>query len=64
MARRLCDLKSIFGQLYPARLLARLVTLELASKRQPSSSSCPFARQKAEMDLAQPDRAGVYRGSA
>jgi hypothetical protein len=30
IARSLCNLESIFGQLYPATLLARLVTLELA----------------------------------
>jgi hypothetical protein len=32
MARSLCNLESIFGQLYPATLLARLVTLELAHR--------------------------------
>jgi hypothetical protein len=32
IARSLCNLESIFGQLYPATLLARLVTLELAGK--------------------------------
>ena len=31
-ARSLCNLESIFGQLYPATLLARLVTLELAHR--------------------------------
>ncbi len=31
-ARSLCNVESIIGQLYPATLLARLVTLELASK--------------------------------
>jgi hypothetical protein len=30
MARSLCNLETIIGQLYPATLLARLVTLELA----------------------------------
>ena len=32
IARSLCNLESIFGQLYPATLLARLVTLELAGR--------------------------------
>jgi hypothetical protein len=32
VARSLCNLESIIGQLYPATLLARLVTLELASR--------------------------------
>src|SRR5216684_778437 len=32
IARSLCNLESIFGQLYPATLLARLVTLELADR--------------------------------
>ena len=31
-ARSLCNLESIFGQLYPATLLARLVTLETADR--------------------------------
>lgn len=30
MARSLCNIESIIGQLYPATLLARLVTLELS----------------------------------
>ena len=29
IVRSLCNLEAIFGQLYPATLLARLVTLEL-----------------------------------
>jgi hypothetical protein len=29
MARSLCNIESMIGQLYPATLLARLVTLEL-----------------------------------
>ena len=33
IARSLCNLKSIIGQLYPATLLARLVTLELSNRR-------------------------------
>jgi hypothetical protein len=33
MARSLCNLEAIFGQLYPATLLARLVTLEIAGRR-------------------------------
>jgi hypothetical protein len=33
VARSLCNLESIVGQLYPATLLARLVTLELESRR-------------------------------
>jgi Ion channel len=33
VARSLCNLESIVGQLYPATLLARLVTLELSSRR-------------------------------
>lgn len=32
MARSLCNLEAVFGQLYPATLLARLVTLELAHR--------------------------------
>jgi hypothetical protein len=32
IARSLCNLESIFGQLYPATLLARLVTLEIANR--------------------------------
>jgi Ion channel len=34
MARSLCNLESIIGQLYPATLLARLVTLELGNRQQ------------------------------
>jgi hypothetical protein len=33
IARSLCNLETIVGQLYPATLLARLVTLELAHRR-------------------------------
>jgi Ion channel len=33
VARSLCNLESIFGQLYPATLLARLVTLEIEGRR-------------------------------
>ena len=33
IARSLCNLESIIGQLYPATLLARLVTLELQGRR-------------------------------
>jgi hypothetical protein len=33
LARSLCNLESIVGQLYPATLLARLVTLELTHRR-------------------------------
>jgi ion channel len=32
IARSLCNLESIFGQLYPATLLARLVTLEISGR--------------------------------
>ncbi|MHB8271771.1 ion channel [Bradyrhizobium sp.] len=32
IARSLCNLEGIFGQLYPATLLARLVTLEIAGR--------------------------------
>jgi hypothetical protein len=32
-ARSLCNLEGIIGQLYPATLLARLVTLELQDRR-------------------------------
>jgi hypothetical protein len=32
IARSLCNLEAIFGQLYPATLLARLVTLQLSSR--------------------------------
>jgi hypothetical protein len=35
LARSLCNLEAIFGQLYPATLLARLVTLELAHRSEP-----------------------------
>jgi hypothetical protein len=35
LARSLCNLESIVGQLYPATILARLVTLELAMRRPP-----------------------------
>jgi Ion channel len=34
IARSLCNLETIIGQLYPATLLARLVTLEIESHRQ------------------------------
>jgi ion channel len=33
VARSLCNVETIIGQLYPATLLARLVTLELAGRR-------------------------------
>jgi len=33
VARSLCNVETIIGQLYPATLLARLVTLELANRR-------------------------------
>jgi Ion channel len=33
LARSLCNLEAIFGQLYPATLLARLMTLELAHRK-------------------------------
>ena len=33
MARSLCNLETILGQLYPATLLARLVTLEIEGRR-------------------------------
>jgi len=32
VARALCNVESIIGQLYPATLLARLVTLELQDR--------------------------------
>ena len=35
LARSLCNLEAIFGQLYPATLLARLVTLEIAHRSEP-----------------------------
>jgi len=35
IARSLCNLESVIGQLYPATLLARLVTLELRQRSQP-----------------------------
>ena len=34
VARALCNLEAIFGQLYPATLLARLVTLEIAHREE------------------------------
>jgi hypothetical protein len=33
IARSLCNIETIIGQLYPATLLARLVTLELAGRK-------------------------------
>ena len=33
IARSLCNLETIIGQLYPATLLARLVSLEIAGRR-------------------------------
>jgi hypothetical protein len=35
LARSLCNLEAVFGQLYPATLLARLVTLETAHSNTP-----------------------------
>lgn len=35
VARSLCNLEAIFGQLYPATLVARLVTLEIAHRSEP-----------------------------
>jgi hypothetical protein len=35
VARSLCNLEAIFGQLYPATLLARLVTLQIAHRSEP-----------------------------
>jgi hypothetical protein len=35
IARSLANVEAIIGQLYPATLLARLVTLEVASPRMP-----------------------------
>jgi hypothetical protein len=37
LARNLANLESVIGQLYPATLLARLVSLELEHRRQPNS---------------------------
>jgi hypothetical protein len=34
IARSLCNIESVIGQLYPATLLARLVTLELRQRSQ------------------------------
>ncbi|HVQ69685.1 MAG TPA: potassium channel family protein [Bradyrhizobium sp.] len=34
LARSLCNIESAIGQLYPATLLARLVTLEMTSPSQ------------------------------
>jgi hypothetical protein len=34
LARSLCNLEAIFGQLYPATLVARLVTLQLAHQEE------------------------------
>ena len=36
IARSLCNMEASFGQLYPATLLARLVTLEIEHRRQDS----------------------------
>jgi hypothetical protein len=36
VARSLCNMEAIFGQLYPATLLARLVTLEIEHRNQES----------------------------
>jgi hypothetical protein len=33
VARSLCNLETILGQLYPATLLARLVSLEIEGRR-------------------------------
>jgi hypothetical protein len=33
VARSLCNLETIIGQLYPATLLARLVSLEIEGRR-------------------------------
>jgi hypothetical protein len=33
VARSLCNLETILGELYPATLLARLVTLEMETRR-------------------------------
>ena len=38
IARSLCNIESVIGQLYPATLLARLVTLELRPAQHPSIS--------------------------
>lgn len=38
IARNLSNLEAVIGQLFPATLLARLVTLEIAHRRQPKSS--------------------------
>ncbi len=35
LARNLADLEAVIGQLYPATLLARLVSLELEHRRRP-----------------------------
>jgi hypothetical protein len=37
LARNIANLESVIGQLYPATLLARLVSLELEHRRQPKS---------------------------
>jgi hypothetical protein len=37
LARNLANLESVIGQLYPATLLARLVSLELEHRRQSKS---------------------------
>jgi hypothetical protein len=37
IARNLANLEAVIGQLYPATLLARLVSLELEHRRQPKS---------------------------
>ena len=34
VARAMCNLEAIFGQLYPATLLARLVTLEIEHRKE------------------------------
>jgi hypothetical protein len=36
LARSLCNLEAIVGQFYPATLLARLVTLEISDRSEPS----------------------------
>jgi hypothetical protein len=38
LARNLANLESVVGQLYPATLLARLVSLELEHRRQSKAS--------------------------
>jgi hypothetical protein len=56
-ALHLCNLESIFGQLYPATLLARLVTLQLAGTKRTNGTGLTMSvlEGKADFPVAHPD---------